>query len=147
MKVILLREVKNVGKPGDIKNVNDGFARNFLLPGKLALVATDQEVVLAQKRTSQHEKKQKMKKENLAVSAKKLAGFKLVMKCKATPDGTLYSGVHPKHVAQALSKQGMQIDDDMIVLEQPIKALGEHDVRAIIAGKEYSFFLDIQKES
>lgn len=147
MKVILLKEVKNIGKPGDIKNVNDGFARNFLLPKKLAFIATDQEIALVEKRKSEHDRQQKVKIEKLGKATEKLNGLKLVMKYKATDDGTLYQRVHAKDVAQALVKQGVEVDEHMVVIDQPIKMLGVHPVKVVIAGREQIISLDIHKES
>lgn len=126
MKVILLQDVRALGKAGDTKDVADGYARNFLLNKKLALEATPQNLKnLALQKQKQAEKAAADLAEAKEL-AKKIAGMQVVIKVKAGDGGRLFGSVTNKEVAEALSSLvGQEIDKRKVEFKEPIKALGE----------------------
>jgi len=128
MKIILKEEVSGLGKAGEVKQVKDGYARNFLLPRGLALVATKhslQQVELAnKKRESVLAKEQK----NAQELTEKLKGISLTLAVEANEEDKLYGSLIEHDIAQALAAEGIALDKKMIVLEDPIRALGIYDI-------------------
>jgi large subunit ribosomal protein L9 len=131
MKVILKDNVKNVGKIGDVINVSDGYARNYLFPRKLAVEATEGEVKSLQ--TVKDREVQKAKKaENIARKAADiLKDTDITVKVKVGEGGRMYGSVTNKDVADAISAvTGMEVDKRKIELKESIKTLGSY--RAIV---------------
>lgn len=125
MKVILLQDVKGQGKKGDIVNVNDGYARNFLLPKNLAVEATSGNM----KTLEQQKKAMQQKKEQELENAKKLAAdiekLTVVIKAKAGEGGRLFGSVTSKDVIDAVTKiSNIKLDKKKLVLPEPIRELG-----------------------
>ncbi|MBN1775481.1 MAG: 50S ribosomal protein L9 [Clostridiales bacterium] len=127
MKVILLSDVNGLGKADDIVDVNDGYARNFLIKRKMALEATVSNLnSIRLKKGSQAEKARKEKEEAQSV-ASKLAGQKVVLEMKAGEGGKLYGAVTSADVAEALGKLGFSADKKNISIKGPIKSAGEYE--------------------
>ncbi len=126
MKVILLQDVKAQGKAGDIKEVADGYARNFLLNKKLALEATPQNLKhLAAQKQKQAEKASADLAEAKALAAK-IADMTIEIKVKTGEAGRLFGSVTNKEVAEAISAQvGQTLDKRKVEIKEPIKTLGE----------------------
>lgn len=126
MKVILLQDVKAQGKAGDIKEVADGYARNFLLNKKLALEATPQNLKhLAAQKQKQAEKAAADLAEAKALAAK-IAGMTFEIKVKTGEAGRLFGSVTNKEVAEAISAQtGQALDKRKVEIKEQIKTLGE----------------------
>lgn len=126
MKVILLQDIKNVGRKEEIINANDGYARNFLFPKKLAIEATkDNLLKLQAKKTSEANKKQAEIEANKKI-AEKLEKMSLTIKAKAGANGKIFGGITSKEVSEELKKQhNIEIDRKKIVLKETIKNLGE----------------------
>lgn len=129
MKVILTKDVKKLGKKGEVVNVADGYARNFLLPQGFAEEATDSKV----KKLKQKQKaKAKRKQRELEEAQQKAAQLKdkvVTIKTKAGEKGKLFGSVTTKDIAKAVKKQfGLDVDKRKIELDDPIKALGRHRV-------------------
>ena len=129
MRVILKAEVRGLGRTGDIKDVADGYARNFLLPKGLAIEATGGELrVLAQERQSEKNKKDRAHQDAEEL-AKRLGEVTLVFKLKAGDQGKTFGSVTAKEVADALTKEAKaEIDKTKIVLHEPLRSLGVHKV-------------------
>ncbi|MBI2473745.1 50S ribosomal protein L9 [Candidatus Uhrbacteria bacterium] len=128
MKVILMSDVRDLGKEGSVVEVSDGHARNFLFPQNLAIAATAD--ALRKKDEKEEVQSRKTKKEISAAGdlAASLDGFELDLEEKVSESGVLYAAVSPKTIADALKKQGFKIDPDTIVIKTPLKELGEHTV-------------------
>lgn len=128
MQVILREDIEKLGKIGDLVKVADGYARNFLVPGKKAIEATPKNV-----HAMEHAKKmvadriRKMKKEATA-EADRIKGLSVTIKAKVGEEGKLFGSVTSMDIAAAVKAQGMEIDKRKIVLEEPIKRLGEYTV-------------------
>lgn len=128
MKVILLQDVKNIGKAGDIKEVSDGYARNFLLPKKLAEMATPastQKVEMLKQKQVEMEQTDLEKTQALAES---LQGREIVITAKEK-DGKLFGSITAKAIAKELKKENLNIEDRLISLPEPIREVGDYDVR------------------
>ena len=129
MKVILLEDVKSLGKKGDIVNVSDGYARNAILPKKLGIEATSKNL---NDLKLQNQHADKVAAENLA-NAKELAKTveqqKVVIKIKAGEGGKIFGSVSTKEIAQATKEQtGLELDKKKMHLPDGIKALGTYEV-------------------
>lgn len=129
MKVILLQDIKGLGKEGEIANVKDGYARNFLLPRKLVAEATEGNLrALAEQKVSQELKWQQEIDEAKDI-ATKLGESPIEITAKAGEGGKLFGSVTSKDLAEALEKQHkIKIDRRKIVLPEPIRELGIRDV-------------------
>lgn len=129
MKVILLQDVKGVGKEGQVVDVSDGYARNFLLKKKLAKessVANLNEVKLKQGARAEHEKRALQAAEDLK---KDLEGKSFTLKMKSGEGGKLYGAVTSADVSDVLKKNGYDIDKKQVVINTAIKSVGTFGVR------------------
>ncbi len=129
MRVILKAEVRGLGRAGEVKDVADGYARNYLLPKGLAIEATGGTLkLLAQERESEKTKKDRAHQEAEAL-ATRLRDVTLVFKLKAGEHGKTFGSVTAKEVADALKKEvKAEIDKTKIVLHEPLRSLGVHMV-------------------
>ena len=126
MKVILLQDVKGKGKKGQMLEVSDGYARNFMLPKKLAIEATPDAInTMRMNDKATQERIAREKAEALATS-KKLREMTVVVKAKGGGNGRLFGSVTNAEVADALAKQGIKLDKRKIVLNETIKNVGTY---------------------
>lgn len=127
MKIILEKDVEGLGREGEVVEVTDGYARNFLLPRKLAVLATKGSLKqLGQKRKILEKREAALKEEAEKVAAS-LEGETLELTAKAGKAQRLYGSITAKDIAQALNEQKkIKLDKKIIVLENPIKLVGEH---------------------
>lgn len=131
MKVILVKDVKNVGKAGEIANVSDGYGRNYLLPRGLAIEATESNLKALDEKKKAEEKKRKQELDEAKEMAKKLSNLNLVLKVKAGENGKLFGSVTSKDVEEALKEKGFYIDKKKISFDEAVKTTGTYyvDVR------------------
>ncbi|GAB6933792.1 50S ribosomal protein L9 [Calditerricola satsumensis] len=124
MKVIFLKDVKGQGKKGEVKNVSDGYARNYLIPRGLAVEATEGNLktLEAQKRSEAKRKAQELAEAKAL--AEKLEKTTVTIAAKAGEGGRLFGAVTSKQIAEALAKQNLAVDKKKILLDEPIRALG-----------------------
>jgi large subunit ribosomal protein L9 len=127
MKVILLENVKNLGIAGDIKEVSDGYARNFLVPRKLAEMATPETLKKAEKLKEQGIQKEKEELKNSRQLASKINEKEIVIRSKEK-DGKLFGSVGIKEIIKELKNQGIEIKGEYVILDAPIKETGERKV-------------------
>lgn len=132
MKVFLKEDVKNLGKIGDVVNVAEGYARNFLLPKKVAVEANPKNLKEFEhnKRIIQ-EKAAKIKDASKA-TADKLSALTLTIKAKAGEEDKLFGSVTTMDIAEAFKAEGFEVDKKKILLGEPIKRLGEYTVEVKI---------------
>jgi len=132
MQVILLERIGRLGQMGDVVNVKDGYARNFLLPQKKALRATQENLARFEKDRAQLEARDlELKKEAEAVAAK-LAGKSFLAIRQAGDTGQLYGSVTTRDIAEVVTAGGFTIDRRQIVLDRPIKTLGLQQTRVAL---------------
>lgn len=128
MKVVLLDDIENLGLAGDIKEVKGGYARNFLLPNKIALAASKENVkIIEEKRNSILKRNEKKLKEESA-KKQKLDGFILEITAKAGESGKLFGSIGVNDIYLNLKDKQLEIDKKTIKLKEPIKAIGEYEV-------------------
>lgn len=128
MEVILLERVAKLGQIGDIVRVKDGFARNFLLPSGKALRATKENKGRFDSMKAQLEARNLELKAEATKVGEKLAGTEVVLVRQAGETGQLYGSVSARDVAEGLTAAGFSVSRQQIVLNQPIKTIGLHDV-------------------
>jgi large subunit ribosomal protein L9 len=129
MKVVLLQNVQKLGKQGDVCAVSTGYARNFLFPRKLATNATADAIRMAKTRRAIGAEDAENDLHATEGLVAKIDGFELEMTEKANEEGTLFASVTAKKIAGALKKYGYNVDPSHVVLEAPIKEIGEHEVK------------------
>lgn len=129
MKVILLEDVKSLGKKGEVVNVNDGYARNFIFPKKLGLEANQKNMNELKLQKAHEEKVAKEQLEEAKAFAAKLEAGEVVLKIKTGEGGKIFGSVSTKEIAGAVSDQlDMTVDKKKMQLSEPIKSLGVHMV-------------------
>ena len=129
MKVILLEDVKSLGKKGEIVNVNDGYARNFILPKKLGLEATGKNLNDLKLQKANAEKIAAQQLAEAKELAQKLEQASISLTMKAGDKGRAFGSVSGKEIAAAAEEQlGLSIDKKKLVLPEPIKTFGVHEV-------------------
>ncbi|MBI2063015.1 MAG: 50S ribosomal protein L9 [Candidatus Yanofskybacteria bacterium] len=128
MKVIFLQNIKGVAQIGDIKNVADGYARNFLFIKNLAKPATADAEKQAEILKSKREKQYETGKEGALEFAKKLEGLTIEIQEDANEEGHLYGSVNEKKILAAVKEKGINLKEENINLPQHLKMLGEHEV-------------------
>ena len=128
MRIILLQDIKGLGKKFEIKEVTDGYARNFLLPKNLARLATSQAIAQSEKQREIRIKKGKEGFKKAEKIASKLKDLVLEIKTKTTKEGKLFGSISNQDIADALNKKGFEISLDKIKIKEPIKKVGKHSV-------------------
>jgi len=130
MKVILLQDVQGVGEAGSVATVADGYARNFLIPRKLAISASPGNLRNLEEHRAMIRRHQQTEATNARAVAEKLAGITLKLKAKAGEAGKLYGSVTNAMVAEALkADHGLEIDRRHISFPYPVRVLGGHEAR------------------
>ncbi len=131
MKVILQQDDKKLGKKGDIIDVAEGYARNFLLPKKLATIANESNINKAQQQQQTQQFHAKVRQDQAIVLANQISKVELVMQVKVGENGKLFGSITSKDVADALIEQTkLDIDRRKIELKEPAKALGTYKAYA-----------------
>ena len=129
MKVILLENIKGVGKKDEVINAADGYARNYLLPKKLAVEANAENISKLNNKKEAASYKKDVEKQQAEELAKKLKGILLKIRVKAGENGKIFGGVTAKEIADNLKEQyGFAIDKKKIELKDTIKTLGSFEV-------------------
>lgn len=131
MKVILQQDVRGQGKKGQLVEVSDGYARNFLLPKKLAVPATAENVNTMKQQEKARQAQMAAEKAEAQALAEKLKSIQVKLTAKAGEGGRLFGAVTSKEIAEALSAQhGLNIAKTKLVLDEPIKACGGYQIKA-----------------
>lgn len=129
MKVILLERLEGRGVLGDVVNVKDGFARNYLLPRQKALRATSANLKVFEGQRAEIEARNAKAREAAAKSGEKLDGSSYVLIRQAGESGQLYGSVTGRDVADAINDAGGKVDRSMVVLDKPLKTIGLHEIK------------------
>lgn len=128
MKVILTKDMQNLGGAGDIKDVADGYARNFLIPGGYAKIATKDTVKQAEELEKKRKKQAEEELKTAEELATKLENVSVLIKAKAEKSGKLYAAINPEEISKALGKKGFSVNEDKIVIKEPIKEIGDYEI-------------------
>jgi large subunit ribosomal protein L9 len=128
VKVILTNDVEKLGKSGELKDVAEGFARNFLIPRKLAVPAAGGAYRAWQHDIASREEKRKREREEAEIAATRIASTTLTLGVKVGEGGKLYGSIGAKDIADALARRGIDVDRHKVDLEEPLKTLGTYKV-------------------
>lgn len=128
MKVILIKDVKAQGKKGDVIDVSDGYARNFLFKNNLAIEATSVNLNSLKMAAAAADHRKSVEKAEAEELAKKLGGMNVTIKLKVSETGKIFGALNTQSIADALAKEGVNVDKKKIVLPEPIKTVGMHIV-------------------
>ncbi|MCD1261823.1 50S ribosomal protein L9 [Paenibacillus athensensis] len=124
MKVVFLKDVKGQGKKGEVKEVSEGYAQNFLIAKGLASPATQGTVKQLDNQKKAEQRRKDQEKADAQALGVKLGEMTVVIKAKAGEGGRLFGAITNKQVAEALEKLGIQVDKRKIVMDEPIRTLG-----------------------
>lgn len=129
MKIILLQDVGGVGKKGDIKEIADGYARNFLIPNKKAEFATENAIKRVQTLKSILETETQVQDVLISKIIESLKESKIIIKSKTNEAGHLFASLHPEDISLALKNDlNLDIEPKCVILEKPIKEVGQYDI-------------------
>jgi len=128
MKIILLKSVPKLGQAGEIKEVNDGYARNFLIPKGLADIVTKHGLNVLGAQKKKKDRIKAMEAKSRKALAKKLNGMEFKIDVKADEKGSLYAKLDNKTISKELEKQGYKVSANEINIKKPIKKLGEFEI-------------------
>ncbi|HNW71894.1 MAG TPA: 50S ribosomal protein L9 [Candidatus Paceibacterota bacterium] len=147
MKVIFLKDVPRVGKRNEVKEVNDGYAVNFLFPRKLAESATPSAISELEKRKKEIIIEKEVQETLLEKHLSEIKGKVITLKAKADEKGHLFSAIHKKEISEELKKEHKaEIGEEFMILEKPVKELGEFEIPIIIKSKKSSFKLKVERK-
>ncbi len=147
MKVILKRDVKGLGREGDLKDVKDGYARNFLLPSGAVVVADKGAVANWERHRDQREERDRAARADAESTAEKLRELRLEIPVKAGERGRLFGAVTSHQISDLIAGEGIELDRHALHLREPIKALGDYkiDVR-VMPGVEATVSVSVVAE-
>jgi large subunit ribosomal protein L9 len=148
MRIILQKDVTNLGDAGDIKEVSPGYARNYLIPKKLAIIATDKsaKAVEFQKKLAQIKKENR--KKSMLELAKQIEANTYTISVKVGENEKLFGSVTSLDIANSLKSNGIEIDKRKIEISEPIKSLGAYQVKVKLAdGVQSTIKLNVEKLS
>ena len=146
-QLLLLSDVDNVGRSGDLVTVRPGFARNFLLPQKKAVVADKYTLKLQAKLKEERDQQSKVDPEESLILADRIQSMELSMVVKVDPDGHMYGSVGSTDIVKLLEKEGIQIDRKNIMLPQPIRQIGLQEIQLRLKeGVPAVLFLHIESD-
>ena len=147
MKVILKEDVQNLGQQGDVVEVKSGYARNYLMPQKLAILFTKQQKKSIDEAQRVEERKLEREKDQLESVLKQVEDLSLSLKMQSEEDSKLFGSVTKLDIVKLLEENGIAIDKKYVDLSSPIKTLGEHKVNIMFTkGMSASFTLTVEKE-
>ena len=147
MKLILIKDVENVGNKGEVVTVKPGFGRNFLIPQKLAIIFSNQQLKHIEEQRSQEDRKIERQKDVLLDLLKKLSDLNIVITMKSEDGEKLFGSVTKTDIEKLLAEQDIVFDKKYIELSSPVKTLGEHDINVKFSNDiSGSFKLTIEKE-
>lgn len=147
MKIILLKDVKKTGKKYEVKEVADGHALNMLIPNGLAIPATPGNLKMVEAKKSADMNNFAKTEAELQKILNEIKGVSIEIKGKVNEKGHLFAGIHKEQIAEKVHKEkGLGISPEMIILEHPIKEIGEHAITVKINNREAAFKLIVKAE-
>lgn len=148
VKIILLKDVKKIGKRYEVKNVADGFALNMLIPNKSAIPATEANLNLLETKRKAEALVQAKTEAELDQALQQIRGAEIILTGKVNDKGHLFAGLHKAEIISAIKKQkNLSLEDENIDLEKPLKEVGAHKVKVIVGPKSAEFTLLIKAEN
>ena len=146
MKVIFLKDVPRVGKRNDVKEVNDGYAMNFLIPKKFAELATTKAINALEQKKKEMILERTMAEQALIKIMNEIKDKEVTIKGKANEIGHLFSAIHKKEIVEALKREHrIDINEDFLDLEKPLKKTGEFEIFVKVKDKKTTFKVIVSK--
>ncbi len=146
MKVILLNDVPRIGQKYDVKEVANGYGRNYLLPRGLAELATKKAIAGVATLITRHKEEKKVREDLLLKNFEDLSNVTVVMQEKANDKGHLFAGIHKEEMIPVIKEQThLDMDAEHIILAHPIKELGEHEIEVKVGDKTVTFKLTVEE--
>lgn len=147
MKVVLLKDVPKVGRKYEIRDVSDGYGRNFLLRNNLAEIATAKSEKMVEELRTKAAAARQAEEAGVQAELEKLSKVELKLKGKANAEGHLFAGIKAEDLSQAIKEQaGLSISAEYINIDKPIKTAGQYDIEAAVGGKKAKFKLLVEAE-
>lgn len=146
MKVILIKDVARLGRKTEIKDVPSGHALNFLIPRKLAVIATPESIKRVSEQISKVGEQKQQSEDSFAEAVQKLADGTVKYSADSNEQGHLFKGIHTNDIAAHLASQNIAITENHIQLEHAIKDLGIHEISLAYNGKKGMFRLEVVKK-
>ena len=144
MKVILKRDVRGLGREGELKEVKSGYARNFLIPTGAAQTADTGALKNWERHRTEREDRERALRDEAEATAEKLRAVRLEVGVKAGEKNRLFGSVTNREIAELLGKEGIEVDRHQVVLKEPIKTVGEHRVTVhVFTGIEASVLVNV----
>jgi len=128
MKIILNENLENLGSVGDVVNVKDGYARNYLIPRGMAVIATPSNVKVVEQAKAKEIEKEKERRAEAQEFAKKIRGISLVYEAAAGDEGKLYGSVTAAQIQELLAAQGIEVDRKNVLVTKPIRKIGAYEI-------------------
>lgn len=145
MKVIFLKDIPRVGRRYDVKEVSDGYARNFLFPQKAVEIATPAALSALKKKKAETEGTRKVREDLLLKNLEDIKNARVTIKAKMNEKGHLFASIHNNEITNALKAQtGLSIDPSFIDLTEPVKTMGEHTIIVNVGNKKERFTLIVE---
>lgn len=146
LKVVLTKDVQRLGQVGDIRNVAFGYAKNFLLPQKLAIPATNDAITKASERNKKSAAQTATHLEQQAKLREQIGTVSLTLRRKANKEGKLYGSVRPEDIADELRKAGLKGITTEMIGAAPLETIGTHSITVTLGGERSSFSLKVEPQ-
>lgn len=147
MKIILLTKINNLGTLGDIIKVKSGYARNYLIPNKKAIIANEKNILYYEKEKNEILEKEKTKNQNIEEKISKLQNLNITIYSKASKDGKLYGSIKLIEIIKKIKENGINLEQKELKLKTIIKTIGKHKVKFLLNNtKDININLEIIKE-
>lgn len=147
MKVILIKDVARLGRKGEVHDVPDGHAQNFLIPRKLAVVATQDGLRRAQEEKKKHDEQHHRLRDAFGEACATLKEKTIVYHVEANEQGHLFKGINARDIVQHLNtEEHLTIDESVVVLDHPIKSVGVHTIQLSYDGLHGTCTLEVSKK-
>lgn len=145
MKVLLKQDVAKIGKKGELLEVKEGYARNFLIPNGLAVEASGGALKQLEEEKKAQDRRKLKEKEEAQALAGKIGNVSLVLRHKAGDEGRLFGSITSSEIAEGLKQKGFEVDKKKIVLDDPIRLVGDYTVK-LKMHPEVSATINVQVE-
>lgn len=147
MKVILLKDVPKVGKRYEIKEVSDGYAKNFLLKNKFGEIATEAVIKKAEDEKKKMHADRQNREVNITEKIIAISEKPIIIESKANDEGHLFAGIKKEDILALIIKKGADIKPEELEMDKPIKEIGSHEVTVKISGKPAKITIEVRKKN
>ncbi|MEI6296089.1 MAG: 50S ribosomal protein L9 [bacterium] len=143
MKIILTKDVPKVGRRFEILEVSDGYARNFILKNKLGEIATSEVINKMDAQKKKNEEARKQREKEVILKLESVASLGLSINAKVNKEGHLFAGIKKDDIYKLVTEKGVEIKDEELIFDKPIKEVGDYDIVVKIGEKNTKFKLSV----